>query len=450
MTLELTNPESEYALISKLLFDPKAIDIVADILREEHFSELFYGRIFSVIVTEHGRGSSLNPLTLRPHIENDAAYVSAGGTTFLAGLTNVMAHMVPPKATAKQLIDLAKRRALVLGLRESIALGTDINESMEGVLDIAESAIVSASSVGDSVNQPSGEEAMLALIKAAESPKRSIRSRSLPAIDELLGGMRPKQLVIGGGRPGMGKTAGALSYALGAAQNGHGVLFVSLEMGSTELAARMAADMSFNGQSGVAYADINSDNPSSRAIRAMSDAASRLRDMPFHLIDAGSLSIGRLELLVRRYKRRFAAKGGSLDLIVVDYLQLLRCEDRNRSGYETVSEVSRRLKGMAKDYDVAVFALAQLSREVEKRADKKPILSDLRESGQIEQDADAVLFFYRHEYYVRQDGALSQSEREAAIRQCEGAIDFICAKRRNGITGSTVGDFNGAYQAVRG
>lgn len=442
--------ECEYALLAKMLFDPKAVDTVADILREEHFSQPFYGRIYGLIVTQHSRGQSLNALTLRSYIENDPGFEQAGGNKFLAGFANSLSGMVPPKATALQIRDMAKRRELLAGLSESIAIGSDINESIETVVDAAETALVAATSSGDTINQPSAADAMLTLMKAAEQPRRSIMCGVIPTIDELLGGMRAKQLIIGGGRPGMGKTAAALSYSLGAAQRGYGVLFVSLEMGATELAARMAADLSFNGHHGVAYADINSDNPSHRAIRAMGEAETKLRDMPFHIIDAGGLSLGRLELLVRRYKRRFVAKGHSLDLVVVDYLQLLRTDDRHKSAYEAVSEISRRLKGMAKDHDVAVFALAQLSREVEKRADKKPVLSDLRESGQIEQDADAVIFFYRLAYYIQTDSALSKEEKASALLNCENAISFICAKRRNGVTGDAMGEFYGAYQAVRG
>jgi replicative DNA helicase len=252
----------------------------------------------------------------------------------------------------------------------------------------------------------------------------------------------------------MGKTAAAISYALGAARAGHGVLFVSLEMSAVELSSRIAADLAFNGRSGIAFSDINSDRPSRDALRAMGNAAAELAEMPFHIVDAGSLTLGRLDMIVRRYKRRLAARGQSLDLVVVDYLQLLRCDERRTSAYETVSEVSRRLKGMAKDHDVAVFALAQLSREVEKRADKRPQLADLRDSGQIEQDADAVLFLYRHEYYLAagkpEEGAPEYQEWKQAIDAVRGCIDFICAKRRNGITGSARGLFHGQFQAVRG
>jgi replicative DNA helicase len=451
----LTNTDSEFALLSAILYESKRVETVVDTLREEHFSEPFFGRVYGVVAREFSKGNPLNPLTLRPFIEADESYQMHGAMQFIANLTNSNSLLVNTKATAAQIKELARRRELIAGMREALHMAGDVNETIESVVDAAEAAIVDAADKSDTIRQPSAAQAMSSLLKAAESPKRSIRSTIIPSMDDLLGGMRPKQLIIGGGRPGMGKTAAALSYSLGAAQAGHGVLYVSLEMGAEELAARMAADLAFNGNTGVLYADINSDNPTRRALQAMYDAQKMLEDMPFHIIDAGGLTLAQLELRVRRFKRRFAAKGVTLDLVVVDYLQLLRTDDKRQSAYEAVSEISRRLKGIAKDYDVAVFALAQLSRGVESRSDKRPQLSDLRDSGQIEQDADAVLFFYRHAYYLRQ--ALPSNENDpmyaatmAEIENVEDAIEFVCAKRRNGVTGASVGEFHGKYQAVRG
>lgn len=450
----IANVEGEYVLIAALLFDGKRIDSVADILDPDDFAEPFFGRMFGLIVREHGRGASVNALTIRPYIENDPAYQELGGTKFLAEITSSAAAMANVVLAAKQIAALARRRRLVDAMREALNLGADVNEPIAELIDAADAAIMAATDTKTGATIVSAAEAMNALLKAADSPKRSVRSRILPSVDNLLGGMRPKQLVIGGGRPGMGKTAAAISYALGAAQAGHGVLFVSLEMSATELSARIAADLAFDGRGGVPFAEINSDEPTRAGLKAMGNAAAMLDDIPLHIVDAGSLTLGRLDMIVRRYKRRLAARGQSLDLVVVDYLQLLRCDDKRASAYEAVSEISRRLKAMAKDQDVCVFALAQLSREVEKRTDKRPQLADLRDSGQIEQDADAVLFLYRHEYYVKQvepkQTDPTYREWETMLADCRGLIDFICAKRRNGVTGSATGEFHGAYQAVRG
>lgn len=447
--------ECEYALLATLLFDSKRVDRVADIVKPEDFSVPFFGRIYGLVVNGHARGEPVSILTLRPLIEVDPAYEPHGGTAFLAKLAPLTAGVLDAAQLGRQVVSFARRRRFREGIQEANEAAADPTFPIEQAVDIADAAITEAVGKQQSIAQISAADAMRARLKDAGKPKRSIKCGRVPSIDGLLGGMRPKQLVIGAGRPGMGKTAAALSYSLGAARNGHGVLFVSLEMSADELVGRMAADISFNGRGGVPYADINGDEPSIHAVRAMDNAANILDEMPFEIVDAGSLTIGRLDMIVRSYKRRFAAKGHSLDLVVVDYLQLLRSDDRKASAYEAVSEISRRLKGMAKDHDVAVFALAQLSRAVEQRPDKRPVLSDLRESGQIEQDADAVLFFYRHAYYLRQ--ALPASEHDpmyatvmAEVEACQNTIEFIARKVRNGTDGSRIGEFYGAYQAVRG
>lgn len=251
----------------------------------------------------------------------------------------------------------------------------------------------------------------------------------------------------------MGKTALALSYSIGAVRAGHGVLYVSLEMSGRELAARMASDLCFGSDNPIPFSNIRDGSLSpeyrSRIINAKNDMLAR----PFSVIDAGSLTMGRLNMLVRRHKRRMAAMGHKLELVVIDYLQLLHTDSKSRSNYEAVSEISRGLKAMAKDNDIAVFALAQLSREVEKRHDRRPQLSDLRDSGQIEQDADAVLFLLRQEYYLQQEEVpplhKDYTNWQAKMAEFENKIEFIVAKRRNGITGRAMGKFYGKYQAVR-
>jgi replicative DNA helicase len=447
--------ETEIILLGSLFRDPRRIDAVADILHPEDFQEPFIGELYAAVLREHSKGNTPTPVSIRPLVADHPGFAEIGGMEFLAKITVTQSLLVPPVETGKMLAGWARKRRLAEGLRESLALADASASTAEEIVAAAEAAIVEATERSDAVQQVSAAKAMKQLMRAAEGPKRSIVSGIVPSMDRLLGGMRPKEFVVGAGRPGMGKTAAALSFSLGAAQNGHGVLFISLEMSAKELAARMAADLAFDGQGGVPYADINSDNPSKRAFRAMGGAAAMLEDLPFHIVDAGSLTLARLDMIVRRWKRRLAARNQSLDLVVVDYLQLLRCDDKRTSSYEAVSEISRRLKAIAKDHDVAVFALAQLSREVERRGEKKPQLSDLKDSGQIEQDADAVLFFYRHVYYLRQ--TLPSSEHDPAYRDtmdainaCENAIDFITAKVRRGVPRSAIGDFYGAFQAVRG
>lgn len=446
--------EAEYVLLGGLVYDNRRIDAVADILSQEDFAEPFFGDIFGLILSEYSQGRAANPITLRPLLMGHPRYEEMGGSDMLASMAVSESLALNPLDTAKMIARRAKRRRLMKGLGESLDLGTDESATFEQIIDAADYAIVSASQGATSAIELTGAACVHGLLKSFAEPKQGVKSGVIPSLDALIGPMRPKQLVILAARPGMGKTAAALSYALGAVQGGHGVMFVSLEMGGQELAARMAADLSFDGRGGLPLDHILQDDPSTATKRAVANAMSMLDDLPLNIVDTGKLTIGRLNMMIRRTQRRMAAKGEKLELVVVDYLQLLSTDDRSRSNYETVSEISRGLKAMAKDNGVAILALAQLSREVEKRTDKRPQLSDLRDSGQIEQDADTVVFLVRDEYYLRKDepaeGGPKCAEWERLLAECENKIEFICAKRRNGREGVAHGNFFTRYQAVRG
>ena len=447
----LANTEAEAWLLGALMRLNPAIDAVADIVTEADFSEQLFGRIYAAIVREASLGKAANPVTLKGYFENDPALGELGGIGFLARLTGEVIPM-KPQDIARQLLDLSTRRRMRDGLTDAATACADLSVTPSEIVNLADAGL--SVSAKDDIHQPDGVACFDELINGFGEARTGVECCVIPELDRLLGPMRPKQLVIGAGRPGMGKTALALSYALGAAQAGHGVLFVSLEMSSHELAGRMAADMCFDGREGIPFSNIRDGKLSDNQKREICRARGMMEDMPFQVVDAGNLSIGRLNMLVRRHARRMAAKGHKLELIVVDYLQLLSPDTKGRSNYEAVSEVSRGLKALAKDHGVAVFALAQLSREVEKRPDKRPQLSDLRDSGQIEQDADAVLFLLRDEYYLRQEepekNDPKHAEWETDLAMVQGKIEFIVAKRRNGVTGKDMGSFHGAYQAVRG
>jgi replicative DNA helicase len=272
-------------------------------------------------------------------------------------------------------------------------------------------------------------------------------------IDEGLGALLPKQLAIVAGRPSMGKSAVASSYALGAAAMGHGTLFVSLEMSAEELGERIAADLCFDTSIQVPYSAITEKRVTPDQGRQICRAYDRLENMPLSIVDLASCTISKLNAIVRRHARRLAANGKKLELVIVDYLQLIRPDRHTENRTQEITQVSMGLKAIAKEHGVAIMALAQLSRSVEQRADKRPIMADLRESGQIEQDADAIMFLYRPEYYLKQAEPTDQADRakwETMMADARGKIEFIVAKRRRGCTGTTHGRFYGAFQAVRG
>jgi replicative DNA helicase len=393
----------------------------------------------------------VTPVTLKPYFEADPALIELGGIGYLVKITDLLA----PGAIlghVPQLKEMAARRALVDALQDAADFACDMNNTRESIISAVDAAIVPEEGADSGIVQISAHDAFWEMVKEGDNRDPGVTAPNMPSFNEAMGPARPHHLCILAGRPGMGKTCAAMSYALSAAQDGNGVLFVSLEMSRTELMQRAAADLIFDGEFGVPYSAIRDSNLTDNARRRMHDCGHALRDLPFNIIDAGSLTIGRLAMLVRRYKRRMEAKGTPLRLVVVDYLQLVRPDHRTSGPVEAVSEVSRGLKAIAKTHDVAVMALAQLNRSVEQRDDKRPKLSDLRDSGQIEQDADAVVFLYRDHYYLKMAGPGTSGEAVwlETLDACQHDIDFICAKRRNGEARAVKGQFFGAYQAVRG
>jgi len=318
----------------------------------------------------------------------------------------------------------------------------------------ADAALLEASTKGDPVRSFSLGTALKTVTSGDNDNIRAISCGVIPSIDRLLGRPRMSDLVILAGRPGMGKTAAAISYALGATKNGHGVAFFTLEMSAEQLAGRMAADLCFNGHGGVPYEGIRNGNLTTEQRMTLARVQRDAEGLPFQIIDAGHLSVGGLARRVRRWKRRMEAKGQKLELVIVDYLQLLSPNTKSDNRNDVVAEISRELKAIAKENQCVVMALSQLNRAVEHRADKRPTLSDLRESGQIEQDADAVMFLFRAEYYLRQAEPDQDDENrgkwEQSLAACQNRIEFICAKNRHGTIGNAYGEFWGGNQAVRG
>lgn len=449
--MSLVNVEAEAELLGSLMAHNADIDRVADLISPEDFAEPTHALIYSAIVRQASLGKPANPITIKGFVENSDGLKALGGLSYLTGLT-ASCTMLATLPTAIQISELAQRRRMQNGLVAAAEGCADLEATLAEIVAHADAAV--------SVNAPSSIVEMTAgecldeLIRSYGDDHLGVECGVIPSLDQLLGPMRPKQLIIGAGRPGMGKTALALSYALGAADKGHGVMYVSLEMSGPELAARMASDLCYDGRDGVQFNAIRDGRLSDWQRGRMREAQAHLHTLPLKVIDTGNLTVGRLNMLIRRNARRMAAKGQKLELVIVDYLQLLSPDTKGRSNYEAISEVSRALKAMAKDHGVAIFALAQLSREVEKRGDKRPQLSDLRDSGQIEQDADAVLFLVRQEYYHRLDEPAPQSaewdEWNRLLNKMAGEIEFLLAKRRNGVTGQAKGRFYGAYQAVRG
>lgn len=444
----LINIEAEAHLLGALMQSNEDIDFTADLLDSTDFAEPVHARIFSAILREAALGKPATPVTLRGYFEEDPAMGELGGISYLPRMTSIAS--ISARHLAPQVHDLAQRRRMRDGLLAAAAACADLESTTAEIISHADGALEVTGK--EQIHQPTAGQCADELIKGFDEGDYGVTCNIVPELDRVLGRLRPKEFIIGAGRPGMGKTAVALSYALGAAQEGHGVLFVSLEMSSRDLGGRMISDLCFKDDSGIPYSAIRDGRLNEWQHRQVVRAGSFLHGLPIQVVDVGQLTTGRLNMLVRRHARRMAARGNKLELVIVDYLQLLR-PDRRGSKYEDVSEISMSLKAMAKDQDVAVMALAQLSRKVEERPDKRPMLSDLRDSGQIEQDADTIFFLLREEYYLGQSEPDEFSPKrpawESAMESMRGKIEFIVPKRRGGVTGKAFGTFHSAFQAVR-
>lgn len=448
------NVEAEQALLGALLSENGLIDAVADVVQPSDFYEPLHQRIYEAALQEASAGRSASPVTLKGRFADDPD-MAAVGANYLMRLTADGQGLFAALDLARLIHDLARRRDIAGKLGEALSCCLDENMSLSAVADMV-TASVSEGPADGLIELSAGACVENHLRAAAEGVAGVTSGNRVPAFDKVVGALRPKHFVLLAARPGMGKTALSMSYAIGAARAGHGVLFISLEMSGEELGGRAAADMCYglDGEDAVPYHAISAGRLNPWERERVSRAAVDLDRMPLVIVDAPSITPARLGRLVRRHARRFEARGVPLQLVVVDYVQRMKPDRQMSKKYEEISEISAALKDIAKANGVAIMALAQLSREVERRGDKRPVLADLRDSGQLEQDADTVIFLLRQEYYHRQSEpdqlALEWQGWKEQLDRMTGEIEFIVAKRRGGETGTAKGLFLGAYQAVRG
>jgi replicative DNA helicase len=465
------NFEAEQALLGSILVNNAAYHRVAEFLKGEHFADPLHGRLFEALKRLIERGQLVSAVTLKTYVESDEDMKAAGGAAYLAGLAAASVHVIDAGDFGRQVHDLFL-------LRELIALGQDVvNGAFKPTLD--ETAIEQIESAEKklydlaSVGQTDGgfkqfKTALTEAIVAAEAAynrdgQLTGVATGLTQLDQLLGGLHKSDLLILAGRPSMGKTALATNIAFHAAINykeshsadgttkvsdGAVVGFFSLEMSAEQLANRILSE-----QAGISSEKIRKGELASTDFDRVLSISRTLEHLNLYIDDTPALSIAALRTRARRLKR---TRG--LGLLVVDYLQLLSPSGKSRqeNRVQEVSEITRGLKTLAKELDVPVIALSQLSRAVEQREDKRPQLADLRESGSIEQDADVVMFVYREEYYLTrseptrraEESDQKYNERHDAWKQrCEqtyGKAEVIVAKQRHGPTGIVRLSFEGA------
>jgi replicative DNA helicase len=457
------NVEAEAALLGALMIDNRLVEDIQLKLKALHFFEPLHGRIYDAILRMTDKNMVANPVTLRPIFEADEAMKEVGGPAYLAQLTGSGAAIIGARDFATQIYDLALLRALIGVGRELVEGALDTSEEVAPLTQIerAETELYKVAEEGGNDNKVKsfGEASMLALAMA----ERALNSgghlsgvtTGLSGLNGKIGGLHRSDLTILAGRPGMGKTALATNIAFAAAQRftrdiedgtdptksaGAGVAFFSLEMSADQLATRILAE-----QSGISSENLRMGNISQHDFRNLARAAGDLQGLPLYIDDTPGLTIAALRARARRLKRQ---KG--IGMVVVDYLQLLQGTGKggaNENRVQEISEISRGLKQLAKELNLPVLALSQLSRAVEQREDKRPQLSDLRESGSIEQDADIVLFVYREDYYLKMhepkhpipgdapEVFTAYEEWDLKYRPVAGNAEVIVSKQRHGATG---------------
>ncbi|MGH6892278.1 MAG: replicative DNA helicase [Dongiaceae bacterium] len=458
------NYEAEQALLGALLANNEVYNRVSEYLRPDHFADALHGRIYEAIGKLVLRGQIANPVTLKNLFDQDGALSEIGGAQYLVQLAQAVVTVINAEDYGRAIHDLYLRRQLI-GVGEDI-----VNESYTYDPDVtaidqierSEMRLFNLAEGGQVDGGPKKFNDVLtsALAMAEVAYKRDSHvtgvTTGLRDLDQKLGGLQASDLVILAGRPSMGKTSLATNIGFNAARAKkdqdtgalHRVAFFSLEMSAEQLALRIMAE-----ESGISSDKIRRGEIKNDEFPRIVEAAQNMSHVQFFIDDTPALTVPALRTRARRLKRQFG-----LDLVIVDYLQLMRSASPKPSEnrVQEISEITRGLKAVAKELEVPVLALSQLSRAVENREDKRPQLADLRESGSIEQDADVVMFVYREQYYHERlepkqrtdesnDAFFKRTEDwKAKAERVHNLADVIIAKQRHGPIGNIVLHFEGA------
>jgi replicative DNA helicase len=460
------NTEAEQGLLGAILTNNKAYERVSEFLKAEHFYDPLHQRIFSAVDSLINQGRIADPVTLKGFFEKDPDLGGVGAAAYLAELAAQVVSVVNAEHYGRAIHDLFLRRRLIDIGEETVNEAYDQKVEVDGITQIeeAEKKLFELASLGDVKGGfVSFYDSLKVVIQHAEvafkrdTPISGVTT-GLIDMDRKLGGLHPSDLLILAGRPSMGKTSLAVNMAFNAAKaylssngkEGAGVAFFSLEMSADQLAGRVLADEAQVPSEKIRRGDLRTED-----FQRFAEATQLVGRAPFYIDDTPALSINAVRTRSRRLARSVPS---GIGLIVVDYLQLLRgSSSTSENRVQEISEITRGLKAIAKELNVPVVALSQLSRAVEQREDKRPQLSDLRESGSIEQDADVVMFVFREQYYLERaeparrpdEGDDKFNDRYQAWQQrCEevhNTAEVIIAKQRHGPIGTVRLHFEGQY-----
>tara|TARA_B100001750_G_scaffold238413_1_gene244886 strand:+ start:1758 stop:3191 length:1434 start_codon:yes stop_codon:yes gene_type:complete len=450
------NIEAEQALIGSILVSNDIYDEITPIIDYQKFFDPVHVKIFQTIEKLISKGLLANPITLKNYFENNDGLKELGGHEYLIKITKFSTTSIKQAIDYANIIQEMHVRRELIKISETVlneaSTRNELTSNGEELIQNAEKSLFDLAERGH-FNQ-SFMKFEKALVQTIDMAKKAFKNEEgivgvptgLTDLDSRLGGLHKSDLIIIAGRPSMGKTALATNIAFNAAKSiekketKSSVAFFSLEMSSEQLSTRILSE-----QSRIKSNDIRRGKVTENEMEKFIETSKNIYDLPLYIDETPAITIAAISNRSRRIKRLFG-----LDLIVVDYIQLMRAGSGKYDGrVQEISEITQGLKALAKELDVPVVALSQLSRAVEQRDDKKPQLSDLRESGSIEQDADVVMFVYREAYYLEKKepnlGSIEHAEWQQKMEEVSRSADIIIGKQRHGPTGNVKVEFEAMY-----
>jgi replicative DNA helicase len=446
------NIEAEQSVIGSILVTNEIFDEINTIISNSNFYDPMHQRIFEAIENLIYKGMLANPITLKGFFEDEKDDINI--PEYLVKITKFSTSTRQAIEYSKIIYDMFVRRELIKISEQTIdsAQINDLNTNGQTIIENSERLLFDLAEKGSfNSSLMKFDEAMKQTIEMASAAYKNEEGivgvpTGLRDLDDRLGGLHQSDLIIIAGRPSMGKTALATNIAFNAAQKlqdsgkKSSIAFFSLEMSSEQLSTRILAE-----QSKIKSNDIRRGRISDEQFDKFIETSKNISELPLYIDETPAISIAAMSNRTRRIKRLFG-----LDMIVVDYIQLMRGTFNNKDGrVQEISEITQGLKAIAKELSVPVVALSQLSRAVEQRDDKKPQLSDLRESGSIEQDADVVMFVYREAYYLERKeprpATVEHAEWQAKMNEISNLAEIIIGKQRHGPTGNVMLEFEAMF-----
>lgn len=457
------NKEAEQMLLGAILINDKSLEYVDEFLKSEHFYEILHQKIYRAMQTIKTKELSCNLITVKSMLSGDLLYQENGGDEYLYKLTTIAMTVINVAEYGRIIYDAFLKRSLI-DIGEEVVnnvYDSTISESAMEQLERAEEKMYHLASEGfrgkSFVQISDPVKNSIANINRAMKNQGKLLgiSTGLHDMDKILAGFHDSDLVIIAGRPAMGKTAFAVNFAYNACLDllkkaketnapPKSVGFFSLEMSSEQLVMRLLSMMTKINSKQFQEGSIQEED-----YNKLSSAAMELSQIPFFIDDSPALSIASVRARARKLKRKH-----NLGILFIDYLQLMRSSTARENRVLEVTEITQGLKAIAKELNIPVIALAQLSRAVETRTEKRPILSDLRESGSIEQDADIVMFLYREEYYLANQvpsdsDQIKYQEWQSKLENVHNMAEIIIAKHRNGKVGSVKAYYETQFSTIK-